>query len=92
MWNVCKNWLDEKTRKKVNVVHNSGTKDTDCIDIKHYPRLLDGQCNCNGCQTGDIYNTELTQQFIHFIQELDKNKGAHYESLSNDAVKQSEHA
>ena len=59
VWTICKGFVDEKTRKKINIEKSDYTKKLlELIDPENLPSFLGGICKCEniegGCMFSDI--------------------------------------
>jgi hypothetical protein len=58
VWAICKNFVDEKTRKKINIVGGGFKKVLrEVIEEENLPEFLGGTCTCDhvegGCMRSD---------------------------------------
>ena len=59
VWTICKGFIDEKTRKKINIEKSGYAKKLlELVDAENLPSILGGTCQCNhiegGCLFADI--------------------------------------
>jgi hypothetical protein len=49
VWAIAKNFVDEKTRKKINIIGGSYKKTLlENVDAQNLPSFLGGECTCEG--------------------------------------------
>ena len=89
MWNIVKSWLDEKTRKKIQIIHGSGVKElSEQIDINDVPKIFNGQCTCSGCRSGNMQSSADSMAFIEYMRSVQgKVDLRHNDNLANDILK-----